>query len=108
MVSKYPPPFKHDMTEFTDGNTQQFQGKRHTHVSLSLSSSLSLYTYNYLYFILFSFQNFVVVRGLPYHDMYYKGCGLLCAHKKFLTQQFQSEAWDLICMYIIVHALYIF
>ena len=32
-----------------------------------------------------------------------------CAHtKSLLTQQFQSEAWDLICMYIIVHALYIF
>ena len=27
-----------------------------------------------------------------------------CAHtKSLLTQQFQSEAWDLICMYIIVH-----
>ena len=32
-----------------------------------------------------------------------------CAHtKSLLTQQFQSEAWDLICMYIIVHALYMF
>ena len=29
-----------------------------------------------------------------------------CAHtKSLLTQQFQSEAWDLICMYIIVHIL---
>ena len=42
-----------------------------------------LYTYDYLYFILFSFQ--IVssfVRDSSYHDMYYKGCGLLCAHKK--------------------------
>ena len=29
-----------------------------------------------------------------------------CAHtKSLLTQKFQSEAWDLICMYIIVHIL---
>ena len=28
--------------------------------------------------------------------------------KSLLTQQFQSEAWDLICVYIIVHTLYIF
>ena len=42
-----------------------------------------LCTYDYLYFILFSFQ--IVssfVRDSSYHDMYYKGCGLLCAHKK--------------------------
>ena len=41
------------------------------------------YTYDYLYFILLSFQ--IVssfVRDSSYHDMYYKGCGLLCAHKK--------------------------
>ena len=42
-----------------------------------------LYTYEHLYFILFSFQ--IVssfVRDSSYHDTYYKGCGLLCAHKK--------------------------
>ena len=40
--------------------------------SLSLSLSLSL-----VFKILSSF-----VRDSSYHDMYYKGCGLLCAHKK--------------------------
>ena len=60
-----------------------------------------------LYYLVFKILS-SFVRDSSYHDMYYKGCGLLCAHKKSLTQQFQSEAWDLICMYIIVHALYIF
>ena len=66
-----------------------------THLSHSLSLSLSLslflflfllYTYDYIYFILFSFQ--IVssfVRDLSYHDMYYKGCGLLTSHKKFFN-----------------------
>ena len=37
-----------------------------------------IYTLYYLVFkILSSF-----VRDSSYHDMYYKGCGLLCAHKK--------------------------
>ena len=63
-----------------------------------------IYTLYYLVFkTLSSF-----VRDSSYHDMYYKGCGLLCHTKSLLTQQFQSEAWDLICMYNIVHALYIF
>ena len=44
---------------------------------------LLLYTYDYLYFILFSFQTVSsFVRDSSYHDMHYKGCGLLCAHKK--------------------------
>ena len=68
-----------------------------------------LYTYDYLYFILFSFQ--IVssfVRDSSYHDMYYKGCGLLCAHKSLSTQQFQSEAWDLIhvCTLLYIHCTY--
>ena len=42
-----------------------------------------LYNYDYLYFILFSIQVLSsLVRDSSYHDMYYKGCGLLCAHKK--------------------------
>ena len=67
-------------------------------------TTMIIYILYYLVFkILSSF-----VRDSSYHNMYYKGCGLLCAHKKSFKQQFQSEAWDLICMYIIVHALYIF
>ena len=54
-----------------------------------------------LYYLVFKILS-SFVRDSSYHDMYY-------AHtKSLLTQQFQSEAWDLICMYIIVHALYIF
>ena len=42
------------------------------------------YNYDYLYFILFIVFKILssFVRDSSYHDMYYKGCGLLCAHKK--------------------------
>ena len=57
-----------------------------------------------LYYLVFKILS-SFMWDLSYHDMYYKGCGLLCAHKSLLTQQFQSEAWDLIhvcTLYIIV------
>ena len=34
-----------------------------------------------LYYLVFKILS-SFVRDLSYHDMYYKGCGLLCAHKK--------------------------
>ena len=39
--------------------------------------TLIIYILYYLYFKILSF-----VRDSSYYDMYYKGCGLLCAHKK--------------------------
>ena len=67
-----------------------------------------LYTYDYLYFILFSFQ--IVssfVRDSSYHDMYYKGCGLLCAHKKPFNTAIPVRSLGpyIIVHYIIVHIL---
>ena len=52
------------------------------------------------------------VRDSSYYDCTIRDVDC-CAHtKSFLTQQFhfhfQSEAWDPICMYIIVHAFYTF
>ena len=44
-------------------------------------SFIILYTYNYLYYLVFKILS-SFVRDSSYHDMYYKGCGLLCAHKK--------------------------
>ena len=43
-----------------------------------------IYNYDYLYFILFIVFKILssFVRDSSYHDMYYKGCRLLCAHKK--------------------------
>ena len=60
-----------------------------------------------LYYLVFkTLSSFL--RDSSYHDMSIRDVDC-CAHtKSLLTQQFQSEAWDLICMYIIVHALYIF
>ena len=34
-----------------------------------------------LYYLVFKILS-SLVRDSSYHDMYYKGCGLLCAHKK--------------------------
>ena len=34
-----------------------------------------------LYYLVFKVLS-SFVRDSSYHDMYYKGCGLLCAHKK--------------------------
>ena len=34
-----------------------------------------------LYYLVFKILS-SLVRDSPYHDMYYKGCGLLCEHKK--------------------------
>ena len=34
-----------------------------------------------LYYLVFKILS-SFVRDSSYHDMYYKGCGLLCAHKK--------------------------
>ena len=58
-------------------------------LSLSLSLSLSLVLYFYyipiiiyiLYYLVFKILS-SFVRDSSYHDMYYKGCGLLCAHEK--------------------------
>ena len=37
-----------------------------------------------LYYLVFKILS-PLVRDSSYHDMYYKGCGLLCAHKKFFN-----------------------
>ena len=81
-----------------------------------------------LYYLVFKILS-SFVRDSSYHDMYYKRCGLLCAHKKSFNTAIPVRSlgpymyvhyctcivhvlvwayWDLICMYIIVHALYMF
>ena len=65
-------------------------------LSLSLSLSLSLNTHT---------PPTIFTRTL-YLSAHFLS---LSTHtKSLLTQQLQSEAWDLICVYIIVHTLYIF
>ena len=68
-----------------------------------------LYTYDYLYFIIFSFQ--IVssfVRDSSYHDMYYKGCGLLCAHKKsFNTAIPVRSLGPYMCVHYCTYIVYI-
>ena len=57
-----------------------------------------------LYYLVFKILS-SFVRDSSYHDMYYKGCGLLCAHKKSFNTAIPVRSLG---PYMYVHALYIF
>ena len=44
-----------------------------------------------LYYLVFKILS-SFVRDSSYHDMYYKGCGLLCAHKKSFNTAIQVRS----------------
>ena len=68
-----------------------------------------VHMYNYLYKIYPKlFGNDYKVLYMDTDSIYSKLNMTVVHTKSLLTQQFQSEAWDLICVYIIVHTLYIF
>ena len=56
-----------------------------------------------LYYLVFKILS-SFLRDSSYHDMYYKGCGLLCAHKKSFNTAIPVSS--LMCMYNACTLLY--